>query len=78
MVAAWRETLVFTDAEKAALELAEQGTRLADGGDVTDDAWANAAKHYDKTQLAAIVLMIASTNLANRINKTIRQQPSAP
>ena len=47
LVAAWREATVFTEAERAALELAEQGTRIADGGGVTDEAWANAAKHYD-------------------------------
>ena len=31
LVAAWRDAKVFTDAERAALELAEQGTRIADG-----------------------------------------------
>ena len=40
LVAAWREAKVFTEAERAALELAEQGTRIADGGGVTDEAWA--------------------------------------
>src|SRR5262249_14919274 len=30
LVATWREATVFTEAERAALELAEQGTRLAD------------------------------------------------
>ena len=49
LVAAWREAKVFTDAERAALELTEQGTRIADAaGGVTDEAWANAAKHYDE------------------------------
>src|SRR5689334_24544723 len=48
LVAVWREAKVFTEAEKAALELAEQGTRIADAaGGVTDDAWANVVKHYD-------------------------------
>ena len=52
LVAAWREATVFTEAERAALELTEQGTRIADGaGGVTDEAWANAAKHYDEDQL---------------------------
>ncbi len=45
LVAAWREATVFTEAERAALGLAEQGTRIADGGGVADDVWANAAKH---------------------------------
>ena len=56
LVAAWREATVFTDAERAALELTEQGTRIADAaGGVTDEAWANAAKHYDEEQLTALV-----------------------
>ena len=62
LVATWRETKVFTEAERAALELTELGTRIADGGGVTDDAWANAAKHYDDDQLAAIVCQIAVIN----------------
>ena len=54
LVATWREAgSVFTEAEQAALELAEQGTRIADAaGGVTDEAWANAAKHYDEDQPA--------------------------
>jgi alkylhydroperoxidase family enzyme len=56
LVAAWREAKVFTEAERAALELTEQGTRIADAArGVTDEAWANAAKHYDDDQLAALV-----------------------
>jgi len=57
LVAAWREATVFTEAERAALELTEQGTRIADAaGGVTDETWANATKHYDEDQLAALVL----------------------
>jgi AhpD family alkylhydroperoxidase len=76
LVAAWREAKVFTEAERAALELAEQGTRLADAaGGVTDEAWANAAKHYDEEQLAALVSLIALINAYNRLN-VIVQQPA--
>ncbi|WP_103943914.1 carboxymuconolactone decarboxylase family protein [Thermomonospora echinospora] len=74
MVAAWREAKVFTEAERAALELAEQGTRLADAaGGVSDEVWANAAKHYDDEQLAALVSLIALINAFNRINVIIQQ-----
>jgi AhpD family alkylhydroperoxidase len=74
LVAAWREATVFTEAERAALELAEQGTRIADAsGGVTDEAWANAAKHYDEDQLAALVLLIALINAFNRMNVITRQ-----
>lgn len=76
LVAAWREATVFTDAERAALEVTEQGTRLADAaGGVTDEAWANAAKHYDEDQLAALVAQIAIINAFNRGN-VITQQPA--
>jgi AhpD family alkylhydroperoxidase len=76
LVAAWREAKVFTDAERAALELAEQGTRIADAaGGVTDEAWANAAKYYDEDQLAALVCLIAIMNTWNRMN-VITQQPA--
>jgi AhpD family alkylhydroperoxidase len=76
LVAAWREARVFTEAERAALELTEQGTRIADAaGGVTDEAWANAAKHYDDDQLAALVALIALINTYNRMN-VITQQPA--
>ncbi|MEI5136134.1 carboxymuconolactone decarboxylase family protein [Streptomyces libani] len=74
LVAAWREATVFTEAERAALELTEQGTRIADAaGGVTDEAWANAAKHYDEEQLAALVCAIALINAFNRANVIIQQ-----
>jgi AhpD family alkylhydroperoxidase len=74
LVAAWRDAKVFTDAERAALELTEQGTRIADGaGGVTDEAWANAAKHYDEDQLAALVSLIALINTYNRFNVITQQ-----
>jgi AhpD family alkylhydroperoxidase len=76
LIAVWREAKVFTDAERAALELTEQGTRIADAaGGVTDEAWANAAKHYDEDQLAALVSLIALINAFNRMN-VIVQQPA--
>ncbi|MFF0739564.1 carboxymuconolactone decarboxylase family protein [Streptomyces sp. NPDC004111] len=76
LVAAWREATVFTDAERAALEITEQGTRIADAsGGVSDEAWANAAKHYDEDQLAALTGLIALINAYNRLN-VINQTPA--
>ena len=73
-VAAWRETPYFTDAERAALALTEAATRLADRPDpVPDEVWDEAARHYDETQLAGLVLLIATINTWNRINATTRQ-----
>ncbi|HEY3904037.1 MAG TPA: carboxymuconolactone decarboxylase family protein [Streptosporangiaceae bacterium] len=74
LVAAWREANCFTDAERAALELTEQGTRIADGaGGVSDEVWGNAAKYYDENQLATLVCVIAIINAFNRLNVITRQ-----
>lgn len=71
---AWREAPYFNDAERAALALTEAATRLADREDpVPDDVWAAATAQFDESQRAAIVLMIATTNLFNRINRTIQE-----
>lgn len=74
-VVTWRETPFFTDAERAALALAEAATRIQDGAPgVTDEIWDAAAAHFDEKQLSAIILDIALTNFFNRINRTIREQ----
>jgi alkylhydroperoxidase family enzyme len=74
-VAAWRETPYFTDAERAALALAEAATRLSDSADpVPDEIWNEAARYYDEQGLAALLLNIATTNLWNRLNASTRQQ----
>ncbi|MEU0075839.1 carboxymuconolactone decarboxylase family protein [Streptomyces sp. NPDC006332] len=76
LVAAWREAKVYTDAERAALELTEQGTRIADAaGGVTDEAWTNAAKHFDEDQLVALISLIAIISAYNRVN-VINKQPA--
>ncbi|MET8698103.1 carboxymuconolactone decarboxylase family protein [Kitasatospora sp. NPDC004723] len=76
LVATWREATVFTEAERAALELTEEGTRIADAaGGVSDEVWAKAAEHYDQDQLAALISLIAVINAYNRIN-VINRQPA--
>ncbi len=74
LVATWREAKVFTDAERAALELAEEGTRIADAaGGVSDEVWENAAKHYNEEELVALVGQIALINAFNRLNVMVQQ-----
>ncbi|MFB7719419.1 carboxymuconolactone decarboxylase family protein [Nocardia sp. NPDC056100] len=73
-VVAWRETPLFSDAERAALALTEAATRIQDGSPgVTDDIWQAAAAHFDDKQIFSIILNIAITNFFNRINHTIRE-----
>jgi AhpD family alkylhydroperoxidase len=76
--AAWREAPYFTDAERAALALAEAVTRLSDRPDPVPDAiWEEAARHYDERGLATLVLSIAQTNVWNRLNVATRQPAGA-
>ena len=75
LVAAWRESTVFTEAERSALALAEEGTRLADAHHgVSDETWAQVRKHYDDYQIAALVSLVAMINAANRLNVIVRNQ----
>jgi AhpD family alkylhydroperoxidase len=73
LVAAWREAGVFTEAERAALALAEEGTRVADAhGGVSDETWAEVRKHYDDDQIGALVCVIALINASTRMNVIVR------
>ncbi|MFF8874514.1 carboxymuconolactone decarboxylase family protein [Streptomyces massasporeus] len=73
-VAAWREAPFYTDAERAALALAEAATRLQDGAQgVTDAIWDEVNAHFTEEQIGALNLEIALTNLFNRINRTIKE-----
>lgn len=77
-VAAWRDAPYFTDAERAALALAEAVTRLSDRPDpVPDDIWNEAARHYDEQGLASLLLSISAINVWNRLNVATRQVASA-
>ena len=75
LVAGWRETTVFTEAEQAALAFAEEGTRLADAGQgVSDETWAQVRKHYDDDQIAAMICLVAMINAANRLAVIVHQK----
>ena len=73
-VAAWRDAPYFSDAERAALALAEAVARLSDRPDpVPDGIWNDAARHYDERALASLILWISMTNVWNRINVSTKQ-----
>jgi AhpD family alkylhydroperoxidase len=78
LVAAWRHATVFTEAERAALALAEEGTRLADAYEgVSDETWAQVRKHYDDDQIAALVSLVAMMNASNRLSVIVNLQGGA-
>ena len=73
-VAAWRDAPYFSDAERAALELTEAVTRVADRGDpVPDEVWAEAARHYDEQGLSALLIAIT---LDQRLEPAERRDPA--
>jgi AhpD family alkylhydroperoxidase len=77
-VAAWRDAPYFSEAERAALQLTETVTRVADRGDpVPDEVWAEAARHYDEQGLSALLIAITSINVWNRLNAATRQVAGA-
>ncbi|MFP3962314.1 carboxymuconolactone decarboxylase family protein [Actinomadura fulvescens] len=79
-VAAWREAPFFDDAERAALELTERLTRVADqsGEAVPDELFDEVADLFDERRLSALVLAIGVTNMFNRINATVREVAGSP
>jgi AhpD family alkylhydroperoxidase len=75
LVAAWRHTTVFTEAERAALALTEEGTRIGDASHgVSDQTWAQVRTHFDDDQIGALVCLVALINAANRMSVILHNQ----
>jgi AhpD family alkylhydroperoxidase len=73
-LAAWREAPYYTEAERAALALAEAATRISDRADaVPDEVWKEVSRHFSEAALGALVMTIALANLWNRLNCATRQ-----
>lgn len=72
-VGAWRETPFFSESERAALELTEALTRMADKGDAVPDAlWQAVVRNFDEKQISALLMSIAQINFWNRLNAAVR------
>jgi AhpD family alkylhydroperoxidase len=63
---AWRETPFFTDRERAALALTEAVTLIANDH-VSDAVVEQAAAHFGRDELGALVFAIAEINVWNRL-----------
>jgi len=73
-LANFRNRSDFSDAEKAALELAERVTR--DPHRVDDDFWAELRKHYDEGEIIELLAAIGLFNYFNRFNDALRMEPT--
>lgn len=74
-VTSWRESTYFTPAERAALALTDELTRLGEHG-VSDETWAEAGAHFDPSTVANLILAVAVINVWNRIAMATRLAPA--
>ena len=75
LVGAWEEAGdLFTERERAALELAEAITLLSERG-VSDELFDRVARHFEETELAQLIAQITAINAWNRLAVTTRAVP---
>ena len=75
-LAIWRESPLFTPAERAALALTESLTRLDRHG-VPDAVYEEVRMHFSEKQTAALIFAVVTINGWNRISIAGRRQPGA-
>ena len=76
-LAVWRESLVFTADERAALAYTEAATHLGPEG-VTDAVWDEVQAAFEPPALGALVVQVAVINAFNRIAVPLRTPPGTP
>lgn len=74
-VAGWADDPSFSERERAALQLAEEVTRIGDRTAVSETTWMRARGAYDDAELATLLIAIGMINLWNRINVTVEMPP---
>ena len=72
----WRESPLFTDAERAALEWTEAVTRLSGRG-IEDDVYQRARVHFSEAQLTELTFAITIINAWNRLSVSFQSVPGS-
>jgi AhpD family alkylhydroperoxidase len=76
MLNAWKEAPVYSDAEKAALNLTDVLTKIHQADpEIIAEAYERAARHFTKVEIANIVMLINQINSWNRIAITFGTTP---
>ncbi|GLY65901.1 alkyl hydroperoxide reductase AhpD [Amycolatopsis taiwanensis] len=70
LLSAWRETDLFSEQERAALELTEAMTRLSHTQDVPDEVYQQATKVFTEEQYVAVAWAATVINAFNRLGVT--------
>jgi AhpD family alkylhydroperoxidase len=71
LLAGWRDAPMFSEAERAALDLAEEMTRIGDGSRVGEGTWSTARAVFNDDELAGLLYLVGLINVWNRINVTV-------
>ncbi|GAB3783586.1 carboxymuconolactone decarboxylase family protein [Dyella agri] len=74
LLPAWRETKLYSEAEQAALALAEELTELPSHESVSDALYARVRQHFDEAAVIDLVLLIGLINTWNRLNIAVRTE----
>lgn len=70
----WKKSTVFSEAERAALEVTEAITLLKEKYNAVSDAlWLKMENYFSEAERAAIVLFVSAMNMFTRINVATRQ-----
>lgn len=67
LLTAWREVPIYTDKERAALELTECVTRISEGG-VPDHVYESVRAHFSEKEYVDLIMAINAINCWNRIS----------
>ena len=72
----WRESTLFSDTERAALEWTEAVTRLPEHG-VPDDVYDRVREQFSESQISELTFAIAVINAWNRLNISFQTIPGS-
>jgi alkylhydroperoxidase family enzyme len=65
-VPTWRESSLFSDVERAALEYAERMTIT--GEKVTEELWTRLRSHFSESQMVELTAAVALENFRSKFN----------
>ena len=71
LVAAWKESPLFTHRERAAFAWVEAVTLISQGG-VSDEMYAATLKHFSEEELVKLTVAVAVINTWNRLSASFR------
>lgn len=76
-LSAWRESPLFTEKERAALQWTELVTAMKGGEGISNEAYEEIRKHFSDQEVSDLTVAIAMINAWNRLAVTFRTTPGA-